>query len=65
LNKVLKGRSALVIAHRLSTVRNADKIIVLDQGRIVEMGNHQDLMQRGGLYRQLYNRQMELTPVSV
>jgi ABC-type multidrug transport system fused ATPase/permease subunit len=65
LNKVLKGRSALVIAHRLSTIRNADKIIVLDQGHIVEIGKHQDLMQRGGLYRQLYNRQMELTPNSV
>jgi ABC-type multidrug transport system fused ATPase/permease subunit len=65
LHKVLQGRSALVIAHRLSTIRNADKIIVLDQGRIVEMGNHPDLMQRGGLYSQLYNRQMELVPIPV
>lgn len=65
LEKVLKGRTALVIAHRLSTIRNADKIIVLDQGRIVEIGNHRELMNRGGLYRQLYTRQMELTPVAV
>ena len=65
LEKVLKGRTALVIAHRLSTIRNADKIIVLDQGRIVEMGDHQQLMSQQGLYRQLYTRQLELTPVSV
>ena len=64
LEKVLKGRTALVIAHRLSTIRNADKIIVLDQGRIVEMGDHQQLMSQQGLYRQLYTRQLELTPVS-
>jgi ABC-type multidrug transport system fused ATPase/permease subunit len=64
LEKVLKGRTALVIAHRLSTIRNADKIIVLDQGRIVEIGNHQQLMDRQGLYRQLYTRQMELVPAT-
>jgi ABC-type multidrug transport system fused ATPase/permease subunit len=60
LERVLKGRTALVIAHRLSTIRNANKIIVLDQGRIVEMGSHQKLMRDGGLYNQLYQRQMEL-----
>lgn len=60
LERVLEGRTALVIAHRLSTVRNADKIIVLDRGRIVETGNHSELMQRGGLYSQLYQRQMEI-----
>ena len=65
LEKVLNGRTALVIAHRLSTIRNADKIIVLDQGRIVEVGNHRELMSRRGLYRQLYTRQMELTPVPI
>jgi ABC-type multidrug transport system fused ATPase/permease subunit len=64
LERVLKGRTALVIAHRLSTVRNADKIIVLNHGRIAEVGSHQELMQRKGLYSQLYQRQMELATVS-
>ena len=63
LERVLKGRTALVIAHRLSTVRNADKIIVLDRGRIAEVGTHEELMQRGGLYSQLYQRQMEMATV--
>jgi len=63
LERVLKGRTALVIAHRLSTIRNADKILVLDSGKIVETGNHTELMQRGGLYSRLYQRQMELAVV--
>jgi ABC-type multidrug transport system fused ATPase/permease subunit len=60
LERVLKDRTSLVIAHRLSTVRNADKIIVLDQGRIVETGKHEELLQREGLYGQLYRRQMTI-----
>ena len=60
LERVLTGRTALVIAHRLSTICNADKIIVLDHGRIAEVGSHAELMQRGGLYSQLYQRQMEM-----
>ncbi len=63
LERVLKNRTALIIAHRLSTIRNADKIIVLDRGRIAEAGNHEDLMQNGGLYHQLYQRQMEIAAV--
>ena len=61
LERVLRGRTALVIAHRLSTIRNADKIIALERGRIAEVGSHEELMQRGGLYSQLYQRQMEMT----
>jgi len=60
LDEVMRGRTALVIAHRLSTIRNADKIVALDGGRIREIGRHGELLQRGGLYRQLYQRQLEL-----
>lgn len=63
LESVLKGRTALVIAHRLSTIRNADKIIALEDGRIIEIGDHRELMQRHGLYSQLYRRQLELAMV--
>jgi ATP-binding cassette subfamily B protein len=53
----LKGRTSLVIAHRLSTVRNADQILVLNQGRIAERGRHEELLQAGGLYSQLHRTQ--------
>jgi ATP-binding cassette subfamily B protein len=59
IERLLKGRTALVIAHRLSTVRALDRILVFDQGRIVEDGPHGDLMRRaGGRYRHLFERQM-------
>ena len=57
LREALAGRTALVIAHRLSTVRDADAILVLDQGRIVEQGTHQELLTREGLYAELYHTQ--------
>jgi ABC-type multidrug transport system fused ATPase/permease subunit len=57
LQRLLSGRTAIVIAHRLSTVRNADRIYVIDGGRIVEQGDHATLLERGGLYRDLYERQ--------
>jgi subfamily B ATP-binding cassette protein MsbA len=60
LDRVLQGRTAIVIAHRLSTIRNADKIIALEQGRIREVGDHHELIARGGLYSNLYQRQVEL-----
>jgi len=60
LESVLQGRTVLVIAHRLSTIRNADKIIALEDGHIIEVGDHHQLMRRGGLYSQLYRRQLEL-----
>ena len=57
LSAALKGRTSLVIAHRLSTVRDADQILVLEKGVIVERGTHDELVERDGLYAELYNRQ--------
>jgi subfamily B ATP-binding cassette protein MsbA len=57
LNHLLQGRSTLIIAHRLSTVRRADRLLVLDRGEIVEEGTHGELLARGGLYARLYARQ--------
>jgi ABC-type multidrug transport system fused ATPase/permease subunit len=61
LEEVLKGRTSLVIAHRLSTIRSAHKIIALEEGRIREIGDHQELLAKGGLYSQLYQRQLALS----
>jgi len=57
LRVALAGRTSLVIAHRLSTVRDADLILVVDGGRIVEQGTHEDLLGQEGLYAQLYQTQ--------
>lgn len=58
--KLMKGRTSIVIAHRLSTVKEADTILVLDKGRIVETGSHQELMKNEGHYHELFQKQFEL-----
>ncbi len=60
LQKVMQNRSSLVIAHRLSTILAADKILVLDQGRLVQQGSHESLLAQGGLYKTLYETQFKL-----
>jgi ATP-binding cassette subfamily B protein len=58
LDRLMQGRTTFVIAHRLATVRRADLILVMDQGRIVERGRHEELLERGGLYRQIHDLQL-------
>ena len=60
MDKLMKGRTVFVIAHRLSTIRNSDVIMVLEQGRIIERGNHDELLQQKGTYYQLYTGGFEL-----
>ncbi len=60
-NNLMKGRTSFVVAHRLSTIRNADQIIVMNAGRIIEQGNHETLMAQNGFYCQLYNSQFTTT----
>lgn len=59
LDSLAGGRTTLVIAHRLSTVRNADKIIVMERGQVADQGTHQELIERGGIYADLYRLQFQ------
>ena len=58
--QLMKGRTSIIIAHRLSTVREVDTIMVLDKGRVVEQGNHDELMHLQGAYYELFQKQFEL-----
>jgi ATP-binding cassette subfamily B protein len=60
LQRFFKGRTSVVIAHRLSTVKNADQIVVLEKGEIVEIGTHHELTRKQGAYYQLVKNQLEL-----
>jgi ATP-binding cassette subfamily B protein len=60
MDKLTEGRTSFIIAHRLSTIKNADLILVMKDGNIIETGNHDELMNKGGFYAELYNSQFEL-----
>jgi len=64
IKPLLEGRTSIVIAHRLSTIIAADQILVMDKGRIVERGTHHELLQAGGLYRELYEKQFKRKAVA-
>ncbi len=63
LSKLMRGRTTVIVAHRLSTIRDADRIVVVDQGEIAEQGNHEELMEKNGLYAELVRLQSTDTPL--
>jgi ABC-type multidrug transport system fused ATPase/permease subunit len=65
LMKLFRGRTSIVIAHRLSTIRRSDRIYVMDHGRVAEVGSHEELLERGGLYSNLYEMQFKAQEVTV
>ena len=58
--KMMEGRTSFIVAHRLSTIREADIILVMENGRIIEQGTHENLLKKEGFYAKLYNSQYEL-----
>jgi ATP-binding cassette subfamily B protein len=60
LENLIRGRTTVAIAHRLSTLRRADRLVVLDRGRISEIGHHEQLLDRSGIYSRLYHAQLEM-----
>jgi ATP-binding cassette subfamily B protein len=65
LAKLLRGRTSFVVAHRLSTIRHADLVLVLDHGRIVERGSHRELLTQGGRYARMYQQFVSSTDLGV
>ena len=59
MDNLMKGRTSFIIAHRLSTIKNADLILVMNEGDIIEQGTHEDLLEKGGFYANLYNSQFQ------
>ena len=59
MDHLMEGRTSFVIAHRLSTIKNADTILVMKDGDIIEQGNHEELLAKGGFYANLYNSQFD------
>jgi ABC-type multidrug transport system fused ATPase/permease subunit len=57
IDRSLESKTAIIVAHRLSTIKNADRILVMDKGKIAEQGKHEELLAAGGLYAELYSRQ--------
>ena len=64
IERLLRGRTVIVIAHRLSTVQRADQILVMERGRVVERGTHASLLAESGMYRRLYELQLQDYPVA-
>ena len=60
MDNLMKGRTSFIIAHRLSTIKNADLILVMNHGDIVEQGTHEELLEKGGFYSELYNSQFDV-----
>ena len=60
-NHLMEGKTSFIVAHRLSTIKNADIILVMNNGNIIEMGNHETLLEKKGFYYNLYNSQFKLS----